>query len=357
MNHIKAVLLGGVMLPLFIASSTGAQKSDDYVIDEVLVTAEKRDSSLQTTPLSVSVLSGDEMDAMGISTIEQLQFFVPGVTVTNDAMAIVNIRGIGTSAFGVGADPSSTVQNMITPDLIAAGATPTNGKDELALDGDPQQNIDTWAVSAAINWDLNNINFTEDGGDRLGLFFDPLTIVIPGAKSGGFQVGESGSFDPEFLWSSEAGIKSVLMDQRLRANIGAFYYDVTDLQVVTFVNGIGQTDNAGEATLKGFEAEFLARPSDGVDLSLSIAYLDATYDTFTQNVGGVEVDLAGNTLPNTPKWTYSAGAQHSHPVAASRNLTFCDRQDHRSGRQRQLKCKQSAHCFWRATSVWGQVQV
>ena len=112
-----------------------------------------------------------------------------------------------------------------------------------------------------------------------------------GFKSGGFQVGESGSFDPEFLWSYEAGVKSILFDQRLRANFGAFFYDFTDLQVVTFVNGVGQTDNAGEATLKGFEAEFLARPTDGLDFTLNIAYLDATYDTFTQVVNGVEFDL------------------------------------------------------------------
>src|SRR3546814_3474407 len=38
-----------------------------------------------------------------------LQVFVPGVSITNDSMAIINIRGIGTSAFGVATDPSTTV--------------------------------------------------------------------------------------------------------------------------------------------------------------------------------------------------------------------------------------------------------
>lgn len=60
-------------------------------------------------PLAVTALTGDTLTATGISNVEDLQFFVPGVSVTNDSMAIINIRGIGTSAFGVATDPSTTV--------------------------------------------------------------------------------------------------------------------------------------------------------------------------------------------------------------------------------------------------------
>ena len=70
------------------------------LLDEVIVTAQKRESNLQDTPLSISALSGDTMERIGIDTIDDFQFFVPGITVTNDSMAIVNIRAIGTSAFG-----------------------------------------------------------------------------------------------------------------------------------------------------------------------------------------------------------------------------------------------------------------
>ena len=72
MSIIKTILLGSTTVALLMANSVGAQESDDnYVIDEVLVTAQKRESSLQTTPLSVSVLTGDELEAIGISTIEE----------------------------------------------------------------------------------------------------------------------------------------------------------------------------------------------------------------------------------------------------------------------------------------------
>src|SRR3546814_4185683 len=58
---------------------------------------------------SVTAMTGEALTATGISNVEGLQFFVPGVSITNDSMAIINIRGIGTSAFGVATDPSTTV--------------------------------------------------------------------------------------------------------------------------------------------------------------------------------------------------------------------------------------------------------
>jgi len=112
MNTIKLLFVGSMATTLLLAYPARAQEEDDSngrVIEEIVVTAEKREESLQDVPISVSALSGDQIEAIGISTIEEFQFFVPGVTITNDAMAIVNIRGIGTSAFGVGTDPSSTV--------------------------------------------------------------------------------------------------------------------------------------------------------------------------------------------------------------------------------------------------------
>lgn len=86
-----------------------AQSSPAAALEEVVVTAEKRAANLQDTPVAVTAVTGETLRALGVSTIEDLQVFTPGVTITNDSMAIVNIRGIGTSAFGVATDPSSTV--------------------------------------------------------------------------------------------------------------------------------------------------------------------------------------------------------------------------------------------------------
>ena len=128
-----------------------------------------------------------------------------------------------------------------------------------------------------------------------------------GFKSGGFQLGDAGSFEPEELWSYEAGIESTLMNNRLRANVGVFSYDYSDLQVVEFIGGVATTSNAGEASVKGIEAEFAFRPTEALDFNATLAYLDAKYDVFFES----GEDFSGNRLANSPKWVYSFGAQYS----------------------------------------------
>ena len=81
----------------------------DTLFETIQITAQKREASIQSTPISVTAISGDVLDQMGITNMDDFQFFAPGITITNDSMAIINIRGVGTTAFGVATDPSSTI--------------------------------------------------------------------------------------------------------------------------------------------------------------------------------------------------------------------------------------------------------
>ena len=77
-----------------VSSAPGASSSD--TISEVVVTAERRHTDLQTTPISATVLSGTELANMGVTGIDQLQFATPGATIDNFGQGIdFNIRGIG----------------------------------------------------------------------------------------------------------------------------------------------------------------------------------------------------------------------------------------------------------------------
>ena len=76
-------------------------------IDDVVVTAERRSTNVQTTPIAVTVLSGQQLADRGVNTVEQLQFAMPSVTVQNSGQGnSFNIRGIGktenSSSVGVG---------------------------------------------------------------------------------------------------------------------------------------------------------------------------------------------------------------------------------------------------------------
>src|SRR5690606_36047689 len=93
---------------------------------------------------------------------------------------------------------------------------------------------------------------------------DLMTYVSAsrGFKSGGFNgraqtIAEIDSFDPEYVWSYEAGIKTEWFDKRLLLNLSAFYNDYTDIQLTSLraVEGliVIVTENAGEARIKGLE--------------------------------------------------------------------------------------------------------
>ena len=76
------------------ATSSSADEADE--LQEVVVTAEKRSEDLQTTPISISAVSGDTLSARGINSIAGLQYDVPGLSVSNTGIIpLVNIRGIG----------------------------------------------------------------------------------------------------------------------------------------------------------------------------------------------------------------------------------------------------------------------
>ena len=150
--------------------------------------------------------------------------------------------------------------------------------------------------------------------------------VAKGFQSGGFN-GRANDpktatkYDPEKVWSYEAGFKTTILNQ-LRVNGDVFYNNYRDFQAR--VSGIatdpttGLPDpvlsvlNAGKLSIKGAELEASWTPLDGLLLDTQIGYLDAKYKEFDdaqfRNFGG---SRAFQTPAFSPKWTLRAGAQYS----------------------------------------------
>ena len=89
------------------AVETKADKDQAAVLGDVVVTAERRTSNLQTTAVAATVLSGEDLAAKGVLSLDQLQFAAPSTTVQNFGQGnFFNVRGIGkseaTTAVGVG---------------------------------------------------------------------------------------------------------------------------------------------------------------------------------------------------------------------------------------------------------------
>lgn len=82
--------------------STGA----DALIEEVVVTARRREEGLQSAPIAISAYTGDSLDYRGVTRLDQLAKFAPGLTLENNPSfggasnsAAIYLRGIGQKEF------------------------------------------------------------------------------------------------------------------------------------------------------------------------------------------------------------------------------------------------------------------
>ncbi|WP_084196786.1 TonB-dependent receptor [Solimonas soli] len=82
------------------------EAQSNRLIEEVIVTAQKREQNLQDVPISIQAFTADQLDARGINNPTDLQSSTPGLTMTTNAgFAITYLRGVGSDAFLL-ADPS-----------------------------------------------------------------------------------------------------------------------------------------------------------------------------------------------------------------------------------------------------------
>jgi iron complex outermembrane receptor protein len=136
-----------------------------------------------------------------------------------------------------------------------------------------------------------------------------------GFKSGGIPFnGVMIPYEPEEVDAYEIGSKNQFLDDRLRLNLVAFYYDYTDLQVFRLTGEGPRADNAAQSTVKGLEAEFQAILSDSFSIDGSFGTLDATYDEYTIPIP--PSDFSGNTLNHAPEYTANLGAQYIAPIGS-----------------------------------------
>ncbi len=80
--------------------------SGSRLIEEVIVTAQKREQRLQDVPVSIQAFSADVLDAKGILDSKDLPLATPGLTVSTQVnFTSIFLRGVGSDAFLLG-DPS-----------------------------------------------------------------------------------------------------------------------------------------------------------------------------------------------------------------------------------------------------------
>ncbi len=103
---IASITIGG---PVFAQSSDAAVEEEEFADDEIIVTATKREQTLQEIPVAVSVTTADAIERAQVRDLKDLQTLVPSLRVSqlqSSASTDFIIRGFGNGSNNVGIEGS-----------------------------------------------------------------------------------------------------------------------------------------------------------------------------------------------------------------------------------------------------------
>ena len=172
----------------------------------------------------------------------------------------------------------------------------------------------------SLSWDVNDdvmLYLTYSEGYRDGSYAARFTGAVPTPLP---------NYDPEYVTNYEIGMKSKLLDGRMRLNATAFMMDYEDMQINASSNVVATSStkaNLGDATISGLELELSALVNEhfsfGVNLGLLDDEIDSLQGTLVSNT--VVIDKSSD-LPNTPDWTLALMAKYETTLASGGTLSL-----------------------------------
>jgi outer membrane receptor protein involved in Fe transport len=162
-------------------------------------------------------------------------------------------------------------------------------------------------------------------------------------KSGGFNGNNPANapYLPEVLNAYEIGLKSELLDHRLRVNLAPFYYDYKNIQVTNYIGALTNFYNGAAATLYGIDLDASFQVTKSLQLSATAEELHSDFTSFPKAdfstplpFGGLAqytASAAGNQLPYAPKFTFDIGGDYVVELAGEGTLDLNITNEYNSG--------------------------
>ncbi|MFA7553898.1 MAG: TonB-dependent receptor [Spongiibacteraceae bacterium] len=151
------------------------------------------------------------------------------------------------------------------------------------------------------------IGFSWDFSDNTNAYISVSRGFVGSGVNFGRNAAKSNSIiNPSVSKSFELGMKSQLLDDRLRLNLAAFRQETTDLQTSGLIPGtiINETFNAGILVSTGLEINMTWLPTDTLSVDFSSTFLDTEIKDLLQpcyvgqtSVQGCNIDLSGDGIP------------------------------------------------------------
>ena len=182
----------------------------------------------------------------------------------------------------------------------ALGPIPTPGQARALVGAPSSFTEDEITYKASVDWtpDLAGTDSTllyasVSRGYRPGAFNPPVDPIL-------FE-GVAPQTEPEFIDAIEVGMKNVLFDNTMIANLTAFYYDYQGLQVSKIIARTSVNENI-DAEMSGLEAEIFWSPSSvpGLRLDAQVSLLETEVANGTTSLN--PHDLTSRNLGNNEGW-------------------------------------------------------
>src|SRR3984957_2943966 len=281
-SAIAAILAGAALAapPASLAQSAPVQDaSQSNTLEEIVVTAQRRSENLEKTPLSVTALGADLLQKKAITSDEDLQSAVPGLTIretANSNQLSYAIRGQSVDAFSN--SPPAVLQYVNEVQVTPNSAVPFYDLQSIQVLKGPQGTL---------------FGRNATGGAVL------FTSAKPTDTFGGYMTTRFGNYGAQ---NYEGAINIPVIDDKLLLRIAGTYQHHDGYAFNLFDN-----QRLGVVDREGWRGSLFFRLSDSVTDELVIDYAHS----------------GGSNAPNVAYSSYAPGSTHNgYTLDSTASLLF-----------------------------------
>jgi iron complex outermembrane receptor protein len=274
-----AAILAG-LLGLSSAPLLQAQPGEKRVLEEILVTAQKRQESLQDVPISMTVLGSDELSELSIFDFTETAQLTPGVNLFPGVQtAAIRLRGVGPAFFALTSPQSVAVfvDDFAQSSVGAVFATLVDIERVELLRGPQGTLYGLNAPGGAYNITTRAPNLTE----------------VEGYVETSYSQYDSSGLESVDM---RGAINVPLVQDTLALRVAGVYADSDGF--IDVKNPVSGADSTGGKEHKALRSRMLWQMSPDMDLTWNINYHDLADNPATFNVDGIVPGTGGaNPIP------------------------------------------------------------
>ena len=247
---IRTIMVAGLAVAGAGQALAATTSSEGNVLEEVVVTSQKRAENVQDVPVAVQVLSGETLEKQSIREFSELTRAAPSLIIRSaehPVNASISMRGIGTFAFSQAVEPSVAVQMDDVPvQFLARAFADLSDVERVEVLRGPQSTLYGRAASAGL------LNITTQGP----------TTELKG------RLAASGTTDDEYTAN---GTLSGPLTDTLGFRISANYDDYAGN-----VHNLFDGDKVNGRRIVSTRGKLVWNPTDKLNVTAQVGYIDGS---------------------------------------------------------------------------------